>query len=50
MESFANSVLENKPDQSKSMITKITEQSNDLMHRMGDVIWSMKSAEEIKIH
>lgn len=45
---LANSVLENKPDQSKSMITKITEQSNDLMHRMGDVIWSMKSAEEIK--
>jgi signal transduction histidine kinase len=45
---LANSVLENKPDQSKSMITKITEQSNDLMHRMGDVIWSMKSAEETK--
>ena len=45
---LAHSVLENKPDQSKNMISKITEQSNDLMRRMGDVIWSMKPAEEAK--
>ena len=43
---LANSVLDDKPAESKAMIGKITEQSKDLMQRMGDVIWSMKSAEE----
>ncbi len=43
---LAHSVLDDKPDQSKAMIGKITEQSKELMQRMGDVIWSMKSAEE----
>ena len=43
---LAQTVLEDKPDQSKAMIGKITEQSKDLMQRMGDVIWSMKPAEE----
>ncbi len=45
---LANTVLDEKPDQSKAMIGKITEQSKDLMQRMGDVIWSMKPAEETK--
>lgn len=43
---LANTVIDNEPGQSRAMITKITEQSNDLMQRMGDVIWSMKSADE----
>ena len=43
---LANTVLDNKPEQSKAMIGKITEQSKDLMQRMGDVIWSMKPVEE----
>ncbi len=43
---LANTVIDEKPDQSKAMIGKITEQSKHLMQRMGDVIWSMKSSEE----
>ncbi len=43
---LAHTVLDDKPDQSKAMIGKITEQSKDLMQRMGDVIWSMKSTDE----
>jgi len=43
---LAHTVLDDKPAESKAMIGKITEQSKDLMQRMGDVIWSMKSADE----
>jgi signal transduction histidine kinase len=43
---LANTVLDDKPAESKAMIGKITEQSKDLMQRMGDVIWSMKPAAE----
>ncbi len=43
---LAHTVLDDKPTESKAMIGKITDQSKDLMQRMGDVIWSMKSAED----
>jgi signal transduction histidine kinase len=45
---LANSVHESKPGQSKEIIEKITEQSKDIMSRMGDVIWSLKPAAEEK--
>lgn len=45
---LANTVLESKPGESKEMVSRMTDQAKDLMGRMGDVIWSMKPAEEEK--
>ncbi|HPH85120.1 MAG TPA: histidine kinase [Ferruginibacter sp.] len=39
---LADQVLEQKPERSREMIGKMTNQTKDLMLRMGDVIWSMK--------
>lgn len=44
--SLASSVWETKPDESRKMVEKITGYSKDLMSRIGDVIWSMKTGEE----
>lgn len=45
---MANSLLATKPAQSKAMLDKIVVQSKELMQRMGDIIWSMKRAEDEK--
>jgi len=43
---LAGHVLNSKPDESKKMIEKIALTSKDLMGRMNDIIWSMKSSSE----
>lgn len=45
---LANKIIKDKPDHSKEMLSKISEQSKGLMARMSDVIWSMKPVEEEK--
>lgn len=45
---LAQNILENKPEHSKEMMGKVTDQANNLMGRMGDVIWSMKPVSEEK--
>lgn len=45
---LAHAQLANEATPSKEMIEKITVQTKDLMSRMGDVIWSMKPADEEK--
>lgn len=45
---MANTMIYTKPDQSKAMLEKIVYQSKELMQRMGDIIWSMKSSEDDK--
>lgn len=45
---LAENVWHTAPEASKEMVTKITQQSRDLMTRMGDIIWSMKPANEEK--
>ncbi|CAN5767839.1 hypothetical protein BH10BAC2_BH10BAC2_31130 [soil metagenome] len=45
---LAENVWYTQPEASKEMVTKITQQSKDLMARMGDIIWSMKPADEEK--
>jgi len=45
---LAHSVIEEQPSDSKEMIGKITNQTKDLMSRMGDVIWSMKPVADEK--
>ncbi len=43
---LAHNILDNKPDHSKEMLGKISDQAKSLMGRMSDVIWSMKPVEE----
>lgn len=45
---LAKNVWETQPQESKEMIEKISATSKDLMNRMGDIIWSMKPADEDK--
>lgn len=45
---LAHKIMTDKPDHSKVMLGKISEQSKGLMARMSDVIWSMKPVEEEK--
>lgn len=45
---LAENVWHTQPVASKEMVAKITQQSRDLMTRMGDIIWSMKPADEEK--
>lgn len=45
---LARSIFDKKPDQSKEMMGKISQQATGLMGRMSDVIWSMKPLEDDK--
>jgi len=45
---LAQMIWDTKPVESKQMITKITEQSRDLMARMADIVWSLKPSTEEK--
>ncbi len=45
---LAANVWDTKPQESRKMIEKISVTSKDLMNRMGDIIWSMKPADEEK--
>lgn len=45
---LAKNVWDSRPEASKEMVGKITQQAKDLMIRMGDIIWSMKPADEEK--
>ncbi len=45
---LATKVWETQPQESKMMIDRISTTSKDLMNRMGDIIWSMKPADEEK--
>lgn len=45
---LAGSVWETKPQESKRLVDKISGTSKGLMERMGDIIWSMKPADEDK--
>ncbi len=45
---LATDVWESQPAKSKEMVGKITRQSKDLMTRMSDIIWSLKSPLEEK--
>lgn len=45
---LAENVWQTQPEASKEMVARITQQSKDLMSRMGDIIWSMKPADEGK--
>ncbi len=43
---LAQSIWDTQPGKSKEMVGKISEQSKELIQRMGDVVWSLKSPEE----
>ncbi len=43
---LAGNVWDTKPQESRKMIEKISTASKDLASRMGDIIWSMKPADE----
>lgn len=43
---LAASVWDTQPQESKKMVDKISDTSKELMGRMGDIIWSMNSANE----
>ncbi len=45
---LAGNVMDTKPGESRKMMDKISGISKGLMERMGDIIWSMKPAEEDK--
>lgn len=45
---MANEMMESRPAKSKEMIQKIVTQSKELMQQMGDIIWSMKQADDQK--
>jgi signal transduction histidine kinase/ligand-binding sensor domain-containing protein len=45
---LAGTVIENKPEESKELVNKVSVTSKELMERMGDIIWSMKPADEDK--
>jgi len=44
---LAQNVWETKPDTCREMIGKISQQSKNLMARMGDIIWSMKTSDDL---
>jgi signal transduction histidine kinase len=44
---LASQVLDTEPVQSRKMMEKISATSRNLMARMGDIIWSMKPADEL---
>jgi signal transduction histidine kinase len=43
---LAGKIWDSQPEKGKEMVDKIGEQSRELMGRMSDIIWSMKSTEE----
>ncbi len=45
---LASAAWDTQPQQSKEMVGKISAQSKDLMARMGDIVWSLKSPDEEK--
>ncbi len=45
---LAQNIWDTQPHKSKEMIGKISKQSKELIQRMGDVVWSLKPAEEEK--
>jgi signal transduction histidine kinase len=45
---LACNVWDTQPEESKKMMKKISIISKDLMNRMADIVWSMKSADEEK--
>lgn len=45
---LAANIWSSQPEESKKMLDKITGTSKDLMNRMGDIVWSMKPADEQK--
>lgn len=45
---LAGNMVEMKPDHSKEMMNKISQQGKDLLGRMSDIIWSLKPAGEEK--
>ncbi|MGB3006033.1 MAG: sensor histidine kinase [Chitinophagaceae bacterium] len=45
---LAGAVWDTKPEQSKEMVGKISIQSKELMERMSDIVWSLKSPVEEK--
>jgi signal transduction histidine kinase len=45
---LAKTVWDDKPFESKKMVEKISSSSKDLLSRMGDIVWSMKPANEEK--
>lgn len=45
---LASEVMNEKPEEGKSLMHKISGISKELMGRMGDIIWSMKPADEEK--
>jgi len=45
---MAENVWETRPEASKEILGKITEQAKELMAKMGDIIWSMKPVNDQK--
>ncbi len=45
---LANTVWDTQPQQSKEMVGKISLQAKELMNRMSDIVWSLKSPGEEK--
>jgi signal transduction histidine kinase len=45
---LAQNIWDTQPGKSREMVGKISEQSKELIQRMGDVVWSLKSSEEEK--
>ncbi|MFZ1784059.1 MAG: two-component regulator propeller domain-containing protein [Ferruginibacter sp.] len=45
---LANTVWDTQPEQSKNMVGKISQQSKELMERMSDIVWSLKTPDEEK--
>ena len=45
---LAQNIWDAQPGKSREMVGKISEQSKELIQRMGDVVWSLKSPEEEK--
>jgi signal transduction histidine kinase/ligand-binding sensor domain-containing protein len=45
---LAGNILYTKPEESRKLVEKISHNSRELMGRMGDIIWSMKPADEEK--
>jgi len=43
---LAGRVMEQQPDKSFEMINKVTEQSQELMQKMSDIVWSLKSPQQ----
>jgi signal transduction histidine kinase/ligand-binding sensor domain-containing protein len=43
---LADQVWENRPQESRKLIVKISETAKDLIDRMGDIVWSLKPADD----